>query len=166
LTIAKHRRYYFMNTISSETQSSNPAQQFAREVVDTSIDLNNITKSGGVNTFVFGCHYIDLKTGACGIKQLLHAILASRGYSHPQGAEKTALRPIVIAGSMFYSDLENEVRRAFCVAGIRYPKNTLRVYLANSKNEKDNKIQSIQLLGTEDATRTSPKPRAKYFLAE
>lgn len=152
-----------METTTAKNETG--AAAFARDVIDASVDINDMAAAGGAKTYTFGAHYIDLSSGVCGIKQLIHAILSANGCVHPAGAEKTGMRQIVVAASMFYADIESEVRKAFCVAGIRYPHNTLRVYLANSKNEKDNKIVSVQLLGTEDTGRTSPKPRAKYYLA-
>ena len=150
-----------MKTKTTENQDGavEMIASLAGEIVSASRDLNNVLESGEV-AYAFRTHYVDTKNDIHGIEQLIESILATRGAIAPRNAHETAMRDIVIGASLYFHEIESEVRKAF--GRERYTDSTLRVYLA----KKAKNIVNFQLTGMEDAERTSPKPRAKYYLVE
>lgn len=151
---------------------ANKVSGIGQELVSIGQDVNNVlaeenTRTGKVS-YLVGNHYTDAENEIYGIEQLIESILRSHGAVFPRGAENTEMRAIVIASSMLFADLEHEVREAFCKANERYPKVTLRVYLSKSgsKQGKGKNLVGFMMKGHEDTERTSPKPRARYYLAE
>jgi predicted flap endonuclease-1-like 5' DNA nuclease len=148
--------------MTKKEQKKQAAAAIASDIIDTSKDLLSAEKAAEVNTYKFGPHYVDTANDIAGIGELLESILKAFGCVHPMGIEDTEKREKAIGKSMFMAELDREVRRAFAEAGKRYPQNSLRVYLSNHK--AGFVFGSIQLTGIEDTGRTSPKPRAKYYL--
>jgi len=137
--------------------------QIAQATIETLRDVNSALQGASVQ-FAFRGHYANTATGVCGIEALVKSFLVTNGSTFTNGAENSAMRPVVVAGAMFKGEIESLVREAF--GHDRYPANTLRVVLGNSKfNAKqgaDNGIRSIQLTKAED--KSGRKPRAKYYL--
>lgn len=144
------------NTMKNETKTA--VAELAETLISNGRDTNNVLAQINANGS-FGNHYTDTANDIYGIEQLICSILASHGCVNPTGSEQTEMRAIAIGNSMFFSEIEQAVRDAF--GPDRYPAVTLRVYLA----KKAKKVCRIQLTGAEDTGRTSPKPRAKYYLA-
>ena len=132
-------------------------------ILPTERALNAVFAAKGID-FIFRTHYVNVTAGICGIEQLVKSILVKRGAVFASGTENGNLRAVAVAGAMFKSEIESEVRKAFGVN--RYPETTLRVILGNSKFKSgqgpDNGIRQIQLTAREDAS--GRKPRAKYFI--
>jgi len=147
--------------MTKKEQKKQAAAAVASDIIDTSKDLLSVEIAADVNTYKFGPHYVDTANDIAGIGELLESILKAFGCVHEMGIENTEKRAKAIGKSMFMSELDREVRRAFAEAGKRYPQNSLRVYLSNHK--AGFVFGSIQLKGEEDTSRTSPKPRAKYY---
>jgi len=137
------------------------AAAIANDVLDTEKDLLSVLKSAKANTFKFGPHYTDTANDTNGIGELITSILKAFGCVHEMGIETTEKRAKAIGKSMFKSEIDREVRKAFVEAGKRYPEGSTRVYLSNHK--AGHVYGTIQLKGHEDTARTSPKPRAKYY---
>lgn len=147
--------------MKSETKTA--AAELAETLIANGRDTNNVlaqcnSRTGKANGKV-GNHYTDTANDIYGIEQLIESILSANNCENPRGSEQTAMRAIAIGNSMFFAEIEQAVRDAF--GPDRYPSVTLRVYLAR----KAKNVCSIQLTGAEDTGRTSPKPRAKYYLA-
>lgn len=145
--------------MTNTSESKEMVASMATEIIDTSKDLNSVLATGKVNLLV-RTHYVDTANEIYGVEQLIRSILKANGSIFPPESEQGELRQIVIAGAMFFADIEAEVRRVF--GANRYPAVTLRVYLT----QKTKDIHTIQLRGNEDTSRTCPKPRAKYYLVE
>ena len=148
-------------TQANETETTLSAvAAMASTIVDTSRDINNILASGNVKRLV-RTHYIDTANDIAGIEQLIESILRANGAIHPDGAEHTAMRNVVLASAMLYAEIETAVRKAF--GPDRYvDTSTIYVYL----NGKGTAFRSVQMTGTEDKGRTSCKPRSRYYLSE
>lgn len=131
----------------------------AREIVDTNRDQNNVLATGEVHFFVRG-HYVDTATGTFGIESLIRNILKANGSIFPKDAGLTELRPIVVAGSMFTDEIIAAVRETF--GADRYPDGTIRMYLSKFGKQ----FGKVKLTSSEDSTRTCPKPRCKWYVAE
>ena len=153
-----------MKTDTTENEVKSMVANMATEIVDISKDVMNILNSGEFDTYKFGPHYVDTANRIEGIGELIIAILKNNGAVNPKDSHKGALRNVVIANSMFFADIEQEVRNVFVSAGLRYPSVTLRVYLSNHK--RGYTFGNIQLTNSEDQLRPCPKPRAKYYVIE
>lgn len=138
-------------------------QSIAREIVDTSRDLNNILASGGnIHPFV-RAHYVDTSTGTYGIESLISAILKANNAVFPAGIESTEFRNVAIASAMYASDIIETVQDTF--GKERYPYATVHSYLSYFM-KKNNKIGKIKLTNAEDCNRPCCKPRIKFYLLE
>jgi hypothetical protein len=127
------------------------------EIISGSKDLNNVLATGSVK-FAFRTHYVNSVKGIAGIEQLIRDILRRNGSVFPRDSHKGEQRESVIAGAMFAREIEAKVKLAF--GKNRYPRVTLRVYLATRMQD----VCTVQLTKWEDTT--GKKPRAKYYLAE
>ena len=127
------------------------------ELIETSKDLNGVFATANVN-YTFRTHYVDTASQTYGIEQLICSILCEHNAAFPSGSESSSLRSVVIAGSMFFAEIENEVRRQF--GEDRYPAATLRNYLRG----RAKKVGKVKLICDEDPS--GRKPRTKYFIAE
>lgn len=149
------------------TSAPNPdVRAIARELVDTSRDLNNILASAGnVHNFV-RAHYVDTDAGVYGIESLIAQILRENGAIFPTGIEKTEFRKVAIASSMFANDIIKIVHDTF--GKERYPYATIHSYLSYfmTKPNSQHKIGKIKLSSSEDYNRHCCKPRIKFYLLE
>ena len=145
---------------------------FAVEIVEQSVELNQLFEQGEI-PFAFRTHYVDAENEVYGIGQMIKVILDTFGASNPvadyykqddEHPEDHPMRAIVIGNSVFADDVEAMVRATFCAESERYTSQTIRNYLASEKKMPG--LGRIQLTGEEDKDRTSPKPRAKYYLPE
>jgi hypothetical protein len=144
-------------TMQTETKAEN-LSDLSSDILATSQDLNAILASGGIKKLVMS-HYVDTAKELAGIEQLLVAILTENGAVFPKDSHLTAMRRIVIGGSMTLKAIESEVRKAFGFE--RYPQSTLRTYLCR---ELKNKVCSVKLSKNEATYKT--RPCRKYYLAE
>lgn len=143
-------------TKKSKKQIS-PIAEFAQDILANSMDTNNILASGNVK-FAFRSHYVNTANNVNGIEQLIKSILTDNGSIFVSEIEKSSMRKIAIAGSMFTEDIISIVRENFGVD--RYPDATIKMYL--SKFAKG--IAKFQLQNNEDSGRDCCRPRCKYYL--
>ena len=138
----------------------------SRELIETSRDLNNVFNSAGNVHKCVRTHFVNVTDGTYGIESLVAQILKSNGAHFPQGIETTEFRNIAIASSMFTDDVIAKVREAF--GADRYPDSVIASYLAfyMAKETSKNRVGKVKLTKHEDATRTCPKPRTKYYLLD
>lgn len=142
-------------------------QAVAREIVDTSRDLNNVLASAGnVHNFV-RAHYVDTNSGVYGIERLIAQILLERGAVFPQGIEDTQeFRGMAVQASLFAHEIIAAVQETFGTE--RYPAATIHCYLSTEMKKKQsvNKVGTIKLKTHEDIGRPCKQPRRKYYLLE
>jgi hypothetical protein len=145
-------------TIDNETKAEAIAK--SSEIVQTSQDINNTLEVQGTRAF-FGTHYANAELDVFGIVALVKHVLRENDSVFGRGIEKTELRQIAVAGSMFTNDIVAAVGTLFANAGMRYKpqavKNVLSTY---AKGE----IVKIALSNSEDKPRPCSKPRAKWYL--
>ena len=135
------------------------------EVLNGSMDINNVLTSAKNVKSCFHTHYVNLETAKHGIENLIVAILTERMAIFPKGIQDTEFRSMAIATSMFTSDIINEVQTRFSTGSIRYPNATIHQYLSIVMSRKGS-VDKIKLSNYEDAIRSSCKPRVKWFLVE
>jgi len=136
-------------------------QAVAREIVDTSRDLNNLFASAGnVHNFV-RAHYVDTASGTYGIESLIASILKSRNAIFPNGIEATEFRKVAISSAMYASEIIAAVQDTF--GKERYPYATVHSYLSYFMKKK---VGKIKLSNKEDSARPCCKPRTKFYLVE
>jgi hypothetical protein len=153
-----------MKTTLSETKlDENEIAPFAQEIVEQSIELNQLFDQGEI-PFAFRTHYVDSENGIYGIGEMIKVILDTLGAKMPLGAENTPLRAIAIGNAVYADQVEDMVRATFCAATERYTPGTIRQYLASKKKMPN--MGRIQLTNDEDCERPSPRPRVKYYLPE
>lgn len=149
----------FPSTVT--TGCPNPqVRELATEIVDIARDTNNLLASAGnVHNFVRS-HYVDVENGVYGIESLINSILKANDSVFPIDSEKTELRAVIVAKSMFAAEIIAAVRVAF--GADRYPDHSIKTFLSSHSPQ----VVAVQLSGKEDSTRTCPKPRAKYYLIQ
>lgn len=135
----------------------------SREVLSNSQDINNVLTTSQTVKAVFHTHFADMETGECGIEKLIVRIMREREAQFPKGVENTELRQIAIAGSMFMSEIETEVKNRFTAGSIRYPHDTIKAYMS-AYLLKSGKVGRIQLTNGEDKNRSCCRPRVKWYL--
>ena len=161
-TTTKNEKLPFPSTVKSACPNTD-VQAVAREIVDTSRDVNNLFASAGnVHNFV-RAHYVDTSTGTYGIESLIASILAANNSVFPAGIETTEFRNVAISASMFASEIIAAVRVTF--GKERYPDATIYSYLAHFML-KSGRVGKIKLKNSEDSMRNCCKPRTKYYLVE
>lgn len=147
----------------TEACPNSDVQAVAREIVDTSRDINNLLASAGnVHNFV-RAHYVDTSTGTYGIESLIASILRNRQAIFPAGIEATEFRKVAISTAMFASEIIQTVQDTF--GKERYPYATVHSYLSYFM-AKNGKIGKIKLKNNEDQMRNCCKPRTKFYLVE
>ncbi len=155
---------------TTQDNAKETAKGMSRELLQNSQDINGFLTVADIRPHT-QTHYADTQTGENGIADLLSRILRENEAVFPlhvcgiDGKAKTELRPIVIAGAMFTSDILSEVKARFTAGSTRYPLQTVKNYLSTYMH-KQGKVGKVQLDGKEDSTRTCPKPRCKWFLAQ
>ena len=156
---------YPHNATTMETKTKTLTEtelQICQTVLENGKDSNNVLTAVNVPP-IFQTHVFNVETGKHGIKHLISEILNERGASFPKDAHTTELRPIVIAASMFASDIKDEVDARFAAGSTRYPYSTVHQYLSVFM-VKEGMICKVQLSNAEDAERHCCKPRTKYYL--
>lgn len=147
----------------TEACQNKDVQAVARDIVDTSRDVNNLLASAGnVHNFV-RAHYVDVSTGTYGIESLIASILSNRNAIFPAGIEKTEFRKVATATAMYASEIIAAVQDTF--GKDRYPYATIHSYLSYFM-AKNGKIGKIKLKNNEDQMRNCCKPRTKFYLVE
>jgi hypothetical protein len=159
LTETKTKRMPFPSHVTTPCENE-VVRSLSREIVDSARDNNNILASGEVHFFVRS-HYVDTANGIYGIERLIEEILRSNGSVFPTDCDKTELRTIAIAGSMFTSEIISAVRETF--GADRYPDKTILHYLSTEAKDKFGKIK---LTGAEDSERECNRPRCKWYVKE
>ena len=110
----------------------------------------------------FRTHYVNAKTGAKGIEQLIVSILNKNGAMAIVGIESTNHRQIAIkTQSMFANDIISAVRKEFGTD--RYPDATILQYLSVTMF-KAGIVGKIQLSNVEDKNRNCFRPRNKFYI--
>ena len=150
-----------MNTTSNE----NPSIALQGEILNGSMDINNVLTSAHNVKSCFHTHYVNMETAKHGIENLIVAILTERMAIFPKDIQATEFRAMAIATSLFTSEIINEVQARFAAGSIRYPNATIHHYLSIVMTKKG-KVSNIKLSNYEDANRSSCKPRVKWFLVE
>ena len=151
-------------TVAEETKQN--AIALSADVVATSIDLNQV-QADAQSEWQFRAHYVDLAKGDKGDKPLICRILKEQQAVFPRHAESTALRPIVVATSLFASEILERKEAIF--GPNRYNANTIQCDLRTLRLKGI--VAMVKLSPAEDANRPSGKngqikPRRKYFLLE
>ena len=147
------------------------------EVLDSSKAINNTLTTTAIVRPVFMAHYADASNTVMGIMALVKDILRQGEAEFPRNAHETELRKIVIAASMFSSEILAKVQERFSAGTTRYPFQTVKNVLCSYGSNKvygsgprkgqpmgDGSISMIRLSSDEDQPRTCPKPRRKYYL--
>ena len=133
------------------------------EILANSQTLNSFLTSSGQVKAVFHTHYVNMEKNLCGIEDLICSILTENDSYFKKNIEATGDRHLAIIGSMFTSDIVKEVQNKFTAGSVRYPAQTIKASLSVFMFKKG-KIGKIELSGLEDKTRTSCKPRCKWYL--
>lgn len=141
------------------------AQNSSEHLLKTSMDLNSsLTMSGEIRN-IFQNHYANTSTGEVGLQDLIIKILTTKNCINPSGIENGELRNIGIAQSLTTEEISKQVKILFTAGSTRYPANgSINTYLGTHMLKKGI-VKKIQLLGHEDRTRTSPRPRCKWYLS-
>ena len=158
---------FFGNNMNNliETNETKAAKTMSNEIIITSCDINNVLTTAKNVSPMFQTHYANMVTGEHGISTLIGEILKENNSSLPLGTENGEFRNVAIATSMFASEIIAKVEEKFTGGTIRYPAATILTYLSVFMFRKGT-VGKIKLKGFEDANRTSPKPRVKYYLAQ
>lgn len=151
---------YGINTMNAETKTETAT--IAPEILAGEKEIAHVLTTAQVKPLVQP-HYTNLANGNNGIEALISEILIDHGAVLPLGIETTELRTTAIATSLYMEQILSEVQQRFSAGTSRYPKATVATYLSVFMTKKGI-VGKIQLKGKEDPNRTSPKPRAKYFL--
>jgi len=141
----------------------NAAKQMQRDLLANAIDSNNVLTTAGIRP-EFQSHVFNMNSGECGIELLIVSILRDNGSTFPKDIASTEFRQVAINGSMYASEIIQEVQSRFANGSTRYPYATVYAYLCNKDNKKKSGILAIKLTNSEDKPRPCPKPRQKYFL--
>lgn len=125
--------------------------------------VNEMITPTGTHAIVMG-HYIgkDLE----GMAALVFEILSERNAIFPQGVGATALRNVALAAGMLSEEIVEEVKLRFTAKTGRHPRQSVKSFLSSYFRTECKWIQSIQMTGKEDTTRTCCRPRCKYCIVE
>jgi hypothetical protein len=134
------------------------------EIIASLKDANGFLTVAGIRPHT-QAHYANTETGENGIADLISSILRTNKSIFPALVGETELRQVAIANSMFTDEIMAEVERQFSAGSTRYRVRSVRNYLSTYMF-RSGKIGKIQLTGLEDTSRTCPKPRCKWFLAQ
>ena len=150
-----------LNTTESEAEAKAFAVSLSAETLQASRDINvTLTACETVKPHVMTL-YVNPALNLQGIADLIAYILTEREAIFPAGIELTELRAVVIAGSLFRSQIEREIQNAFTSGTTRYPLQTVKNFLGVYGKGI---IGKIQLSSAEDTGRPCKRPRCKYFL--
>lgn len=144
-------------------ETNKAARKMADMIFANQKDINCVLTDAGNVKPIFMSHFNDIKTGENGLKDLICKILRNRMAEFPSGIANTRLRSIVVNASMFTSEILESVQIEFTKGSTRYPLASVATYLSHWMF-KAGIVGKIKLTSEEDNTRTSPKPRCKWYL--
>lgn len=163
-----------MKTTSEKSGAVETMGMENREVLSMQQDLNNVLTGGKVAP-TFQGHYFNADDEKHGIANLIADILREREAEYIMGAENSEFRKVVLATSMFASEIIDEVKARFTAGTTRYNYNTVHVYLSVFMNVKNARklasvpgLVQVKLDNKEDSDRPKNcfKPRRKYYLVK
>jgi len=150
-----------MNIEIETTEEKAFAVSQSAEIVETCKAVNNTLTIAEVRP-AFQAHYANAEIDVCGIMALVRDILRNAQAEFPRNAHTTELVNIVIAASMFTSEIVAEVEKRFAAGTTRYKvqsvKNCLSTY-----GKADGTIAKVQLTSAQDQPRKCSKPRCKWY---
>lgn len=153
-----------MNTLNKT--ETNEAKSFAvaasAEVMKSTQTNNNTLTIAEVRAHYQG-HYANAHERVYGIMMLVADILFKGDAEFPRNSHTGELRNIVVAGSMFTSDILAAAEARWTAGGRRYKAQAIKNVLSTYGTEY---IAKIQLSKTEDQPRDCDKPRCKWYLIQ
>jgi hypothetical protein len=150
--------------IETNTENETPqalAIALTGETLEASQAINNTLTITEQVKPVFMAHYANAKLDVCGIIALVSDILREGQAEFPRNAHETELRKIVVAASMFTSEIFAQVQARFTAGSTRYPLQTVKNVLSTYAKGT---IAKIKLTNQEDKPRNCAKPRCKWYL--
>lgn len=150
-----------MNTDIDTTEEKAFAVSQSNEVIETCKAINNTLTTAEVRPH-FQAHYANAQLDVCGIMALVRDILREAQAEFPRNAHTTELVNIVIAASMFTSEIIAEVEKRFAAGSTRYKAQSVKNCLS-TYGKQDGTIAKVQLTSAQDQPRKCCKPRCKWY---
>jgi hypothetical protein len=165
-----------MTTTKPEKTAIKNAISLNREIVNASMDINNVLTTSKKVSPLLHAHYTNMENGKNGIAALIIEILTANDAVFPASYDETLkshynnheMRNIIIASSMFTRDILNEVENRFTAGSCRYPLKTVETYLSVFMVRKSiiGKLKLSKNEDKENRPKDWSKPRAKWFAIE
>jgi len=159
-------------TKNKEKNAVNSAIAMQDTILEGEKDINNVLTTSKQVGPLFHTHYVNMTNGQNGIENLISEILTDRQAVFPKDIEETEYKKIAVAASLFAEEIIQEVQSRFASGSIRYPYNTIHLYLSVFMFRKG-KVGKIKLKGIskfnaidEDPDRKCSKPRCKWYLIQ
>lgn len=135
----------------------------SRATLRTCKQINrNFTETQQVSPSV-QTHYVNVATGAAGMRGLICDILKDNGSIWRGGVSSPADRAAAIAASMYTEDIIDQARIRFTAGTTRYPPHSIKACLGITMLGSG-EVGRIQLSRAEDSSRRCTRPRCKWFL--
>lgn len=157
-----------MKTKSKAVKTSTLALESLKVTLQPSILTEQIEINSALSPAInpiFQGHYFNLDNNLNGIKGLIIQILVENNCIFDlKNANDDTFRDYIINHSLYTFEIVQKIKELFSQDSTRYPQNSIEMNLSVHML-KEQSIGKIQLAGFEDVSRTSPRPRCKWFLS-
>ena len=150
-----------MNTEIENNETKAFAVSKSAELVGECQSINHTLTIADVRP-AFQAHYANAQLDVCGIMALVRDILRNAQAEFPRNAHQTELVNIVIAASMFTSEIIAEVEIRFAAGTTRYKSQSVKNCLS-TYGKADGTIAKVKLTSAQDQPRKCSKPRCKWY---